>query len=58
MDRNDLKSLLIAPAQIRPDGTNDALYSGLRIVFITDPWGTEIELTEGLATTPIAGGSR
>jgi len=30
--------------------------SGLRIVFITDPWGTEIELTEGLATTPIAGG--
>jgi hypothetical protein len=33
VDRNDLKSLLIAPAQIRPDGTNDALYSGLRIVF-------------------------
>jgi catechol 2,3-dioxygenase-like lactoylglutathione lyase family enzyme len=32
--------------------------SGLRIVFITDPWGTEIELTEGLATTPIAGGSK
>jgi catechol 2,3-dioxygenase-like lactoylglutathione lyase family enzyme len=30
--------------------------SGLRIAFITDPWGTEIELTEGLATTPLAGG--
>lgn len=26
--------------------------SGLRIVYITDPWGTEIEITEGLATTP------
>ena len=23
--------------------------------FVTDPWGTEIERTEGLATTPIAG---
>ena len=32
--------------------------SGLRIAFVTDPWGTEIELTEGLATTPIAGRSR
>ena len=28
--------------------------SGLRIVFITDPWGTEVELTEGLAT-PVTG---
>ena len=28
--------------------------SGLRIVYITDPWGTEIEITEGLATTPTA----
>ena len=26
--------------------------SGLRIVYLTDPWGTEIEITEGLATTP------
>jgi catechol 2,3-dioxygenase-like lactoylglutathione lyase family enzyme len=33
---------------------NSANASGLRIVFITDPWGTEIEITEGLATTPIA----
>jgi catechol 2,3-dioxygenase-like lactoylglutathione lyase family enzyme len=24
--------------------------SGLRIVYVTDPWGTEIEITEGLAT--------
>ena len=28
--------------------------SGLRIVYLTDPWGTEIEITEGLASTPIA----
>ena len=28
---------------------NSANASGLRIVYITDPWGTEIELTEGLA---------
>jgi catechol 2,3-dioxygenase-like lactoylglutathione lyase family enzyme len=28
--------------------------SGLRIVYITDPWGTEIEITEGLAATPVA----
>ena len=34
---------------------NSANASGLRIVFITDPWGTEIELTEGLASTPLAG---
>ena len=33
---------------------NSANASGLRIVYITDPWGTEIEITEGLATTPIA----
>lgn len=25
--------------------------SGLRLVYITDPWGTEIEITEGLATS-------
>ena len=36
---------------------NSTNTSGLRIVFITDPWGTEIELTEGLASTPL-GGSR
>lgn len=33
---------------------NSANASGLRIVFVTDPWGTEIELTEGLATTSLA----
>ena len=32
---------------------NSANASGLRIVYITDPWGTEIEITEGLATTPV-----
>ncbi len=31
---------------------NSANASGLRIVYITDPWGTQIEITEGLATTP------
>ena len=34
---------------------NSTNASGLRIVFVTDPWGTEIELTEGLASTPLAG---
>jgi catechol 2,3-dioxygenase-like lactoylglutathione lyase family enzyme len=37
---------------------NSANASGLRIAYITDPWGTEIELTEGLNTTPLAGGSK
>jgi catechol 2,3-dioxygenase-like lactoylglutathione lyase family enzyme len=32
---------------------NSANASGLRIVYVTDPWGTEIEITEGLASTPI-----
>lgn len=31
---------------------NSANASGLRIVYITDPWGTEIEITEGLSTPP------
>src|SRR5258708_4920312 len=37
-------------AGIKTDGAirNSANASGLRIVYITDPWGTEIELTEGL----------
>ncbi|MEP7306077.1 MAG: VOC family protein [Acidobacteriota bacterium] len=33
---------------------NSTNAAGLRIAYITDPWGTEIELTEGLAATPIA----
>jgi catechol 2,3-dioxygenase-like lactoylglutathione lyase family enzyme len=33
---------------------NSANASGLRIVYVTDPWGTEIEITEGLAATPIS----
>ena len=33
---------------------NSANASGLRIVYLTDPWGTEIELTEGLAATRVA----
>jgi len=37
-------------AGIKTDGAirNSANASGLRIVYITDPWGTEIEITEGL----------
>lgn len=33
---------------------NSANTSGLRIVYVTDPWGTKIELTQGLASTPLA----
>ncbi len=33
---------------------NSANASGLRIVYITDPWGTEIEITEGLGSTEVA----
>jgi len=36
------------------DIRNSANASGLRIVYVTDPWGTKIEITEGLATTAIA----
>lgn len=32
---------------------NSANASGLRIVYVTDPWGTKIEITEGLASTPV-----
>src|SRR5262245_42734056 len=40
-------------AGIKPDAAirSSTNASGLRIVYITDPWGTEIELTEGLGTT-------
>jgi len=31
---------------------NSANATGLRIVYVTDPWGTEIEITEGLGATP------
>ena len=41
-------------AGITTDGAirNSASASGLRIVYITDPWGTEIEITQGLAAAP------
>jgi catechol 2,3-dioxygenase-like lactoylglutathione lyase family enzyme len=32
------------------DIRNSANAAGLRIVYVTDPWGTEIEITEGLST--------
>jgi catechol 2,3-dioxygenase-like lactoylglutathione lyase family enzyme len=42
-------------AGIRTDAPvrNSANASGLRIAFVTDPWGTEIEITEGLNTTAL-----
>jgi catechol 2,3-dioxygenase-like lactoylglutathione lyase family enzyme len=36
------------------DIRNSANASGLRIVYVTDPWGTKIEITEGLSATPVA----
>lgn len=41
-------------AGIKTDGPirNSTNTSGLRIVYVTDPWGTEIEITQGLAETP------
>ena len=43
-------------AGLKTDGAirNSTNASGLRIVYVTDPWGTEIEITEGLAATPVA----
>ena len=35
------------------DIRNSANASGLRIVYVTDPWGTKIEITEGLSATPV-----
>jgi catechol 2,3-dioxygenase-like lactoylglutathione lyase family enzyme len=45
----------IQAAGIKTDAAirNSTNASGLRIVYVTDPWGTEIEITEGLATTPV-----
>jgi catechol 2,3-dioxygenase-like lactoylglutathione lyase family enzyme len=42
-------------AGIRTDAAirNSANASGLRIVYVTDPWGTEIEITEGLGATQV-----
>ena len=41
-------------AGIKTDGAirNSQNAAGLRIVYISDPWGTEIEITEGLSSTP------
>ena len=41
----------LTTAGIKTDAAirNSANASGLRIVYVTDPWGTEIEITEGLA---------
>ena len=33
---------------------NSTNAAGIRLVYVTDPWGTEIEITEGLATTRLA----
>lgn len=43
-------------AGLKMDGPvrNSTNADGLRIVYLTDPWGTEIEITQGLAPTPRA----
>jgi catechol 2,3-dioxygenase-like lactoylglutathione lyase family enzyme len=43
-------------AGVKTDGEirNSTNASGLRIVYVADPWGTKIEITEGLAATPVA----
>ena len=43
-------------AGIKTDGEvrSSTNASGLQIVYITDPWGTEIEITQGLKSTPLA----
>jgi len=40
-------------AGIKTDGAvrNSTNAAGLRIVYVTDPWGTEIEITEGMRTS-------
>jgi catechol 2,3-dioxygenase-like lactoylglutathione lyase family enzyme len=40
-------------AGIKTDGAirNSTNAAGLRIVYVTDPWGTEIEITQGLRTS-------
>jgi hypothetical protein len=40
-------------AGIKTDGDirNSTNAAGLRIVYVTDPWGTEIEITQGLRTS-------
>jgi hypothetical protein len=37
-------------AGIKPDGAirNSTNAAGIRLLYVTDPWGTEIEITEGL----------
>ncbi len=57
----EVKSIDAFVAKLRAAGIktdaeirNSANASGLRIVYVTDPWGTEIEITEGLATTSTA----
>jgi catechol 2,3-dioxygenase-like lactoylglutathione lyase family enzyme len=43
-------------AGIKTDGAirSSTNAAGIRLVYVTDPWGTEIEITEGLNTTPLA----
>lgn len=54
----DIDALVVKlqAAGLKMDGLvrNSTNASGLRIVYLTDPWGTEIELTQGLAAAPLA----
>ena len=60
----EVKGIDAIVAKLQADGIktdaairNSANASGLRIVYVTDPWGTEIEITEGLGT-PVTSASR
>ena len=43
-------------AGLQPDAAirSSANAAGIRLFYVTDPWGTQIEITEGLATTALA----
>ena len=52
----DAVAAKLQAAGLKLDGAvrNSTNASNLRIVYVTDPWGTKIEITQGLAATPLA----
>ena len=53
-----VKKLQAAGVQVEVPGIRKSTnVSQLRFAFITDPWGTYIELTEGLSPSPVGGGN-
>ena len=49
MMNNPATSCLIRPFGILPPTLWMFLNSKMRVAFITDPWGTKMEITEGIA---------